>query len=74
MTIALLKDIPEHDTQFVTVYMYQGKIWSMTCRVQDGWLEVYDTLKEDDYAIIASFDETLSPDAEILYHIVEVEE
>lgn len=73
MTTAILKTLPENDTQFVVVYEYNNEIWSVVARIVDGQLEVFDTLVEDEFAPISSWDETIAEGYNILHYIVKVE-
>lgn len=73
MTTAILKTLPENDTQFVAVYEYNGDIWSVVARITDGQLEVFDTLVEDEFTPIESWDETIAEGYTILHYIVKSE-
>ena len=73
MTTVVLKTLPENDTQFAAVYYYQGEIWSVVARINDGQLEVFDTLVEDEFAPIESWDDTIAEGYEMLHYIIKAE-
>ena len=73
MTTAILKTLPDFDTQFVAVYTYQNEIWSVVARINEGKLEVFDTLVEDEFEPIESWDETIAEGYEIIHYVVKTE-